>query len=60
VLLPCVRPRWRSHNSKSRTHSIVSSVRLLAHAWAFSINLVVLTPLTENMPGPAANKPGDM
>ncbi|KAI0364795.1 hypothetical protein BV20DRAFT_955555 [Pilatotrama ljubarskyi] len=24
------------------------------------INLVVLTPLTENMPGPAANKPGDI
>ncbi|KAI0816824.1 cytosol aminopeptidase family, catalytic domain-containing protein [Trametes gibbosa] len=24
------------------------------------INLVVLTPLTENMPGPAANKPGDV
>ncbi|KAI0641263.1 cytosol aminopeptidase family, catalytic domain-containing protein [Trametes meyenii] len=24
------------------------------------INLVVLTPLTENLPGPAANKPGDV
>ncbi|KAI0638717.1 cytosol aminopeptidase family, catalytic domain-containing protein [Trametes polyzona] len=24
------------------------------------INLVVLTPLTENLPGPAANKPGDI
>ncbi|KAH9856880.1 leucine aminopeptidase [Lenzites betulinus] len=24
------------------------------------INLVVLTPLTENMPGPAANRPGDV
>lgn len=26
----------------------------------FSINLVVVTPLCENMPGPSANKPGDM
>lgn len=26
----------------------------------FSINLVVVTPLTENMPGPSATKPGDM
>jgi hypothetical protein len=25
-----------------------------------SINLVVVTPLTENMPGPSATKPGDM
>ncbi len=24
-----------------------------------SVNLVVLTPLTENLPGPTANKPGD-
>ena len=26
----------------------------------FSVNLVVTTPLTENMPGPSATKPGDM
>ncbi len=26
----------------------------------FSINLVVVTPLCENLPGPSANKPGDM
>jgi aminopeptidase len=25
-----------------------------------SINIVTITPLTENMPGPAASKPGDM
>lgn len=25
-----------------------------------SVNLVVVTPLTENMPGPSATKPGDM
>ena len=25
-----------------------------------SVNLVVVTPLCENMPGPSANKPGDM
>ena len=25
-----------------------------------SVNLVVVTPLCENMPGPCANKPGDM
>jgi succinate dehydrogenase/fumarate reductase-like Fe-S protein len=25
-----------------------------------SINLVVVTPLCENLPGPSANKPGDM
>src|SRR6266545_1169742 len=25
-----------------------------------SINIVVSTPLTENMPGPSATKPGDM
>jgi cytosol aminopeptidase len=24
------------------------------------VNLVVVTPLTENMPGPAATKPGDI
>jgi aminopeptidase len=26
----------------------------------FSINLVVVTPLCENLPGPSANKPGDV
>ena len=26
---------------------------------ASRINIVVLTPLTENLPGPTANKPGD-
>jgi len=26
----------------------------------FRINLVVVTPLCENLPGPSANKPGDM
>jgi hypothetical protein len=26
----------------------------------FSINLVVVTPLCENLSGPSANKPGDM
>jgi leucyl aminopeptidase len=25
-----------------------------------SVNLVVVTPLCENLPGPSANKPGDM
>ena len=34
-------------------------------AWAIAtlqlpVNLVVLAPLTENMPGPSASKPGDM
>lgn len=28
--------------------------------WLFRINLVTLTPLCENMPGPSANKPGDV
>ncbi len=26
----------------------------------YSINLTVVTPLTENMPGPSASKPGDI
>lgn len=60
VLLRCARPRWRSPNSKFCTHVFLSSVCPPPHARSTSINLVVLTPLTENMPGPAANKPGDM
>ena len=38
---------------------------MVATAWAVArfrlpINLIVVTPLTENMPGPSATKPGDM
>jgi len=38
---------------------------IVSSAWAiaklgFPINLVVSTPLTENMPGPSATKPGDI
>ena len=38
---------------------------VVSAAWAIAslklpINLVVLTPLCENMPGPSATKPGDV
>lgn len=29
-------------------------------ALIYSVNLITLTPLTENMPGPSATKPGDI
>ncbi|KAI0770877.1 cytosol aminopeptidase family, catalytic domain-containing protein [Trametes elegans] len=38
----------------------VSAAALAIAQLKVPINLVVLTPLTENMPGPAANKPGDI
>lgn len=46
-------------NPSFRTYfrlSISSFVQTLLH----STNIVVSTPLTENMPGPSATKPGDM
>lgn len=38
---------------------------MVSAAWAVAqlqlpINLIVATPLTENLPGPSATKPGDM
>ena len=32
----------------------------MSFLWLVRINLVPLTPLCENMPGPSANKPGDV
>ena len=34
--------------------------KIVTKVFALRINLVVTTPLTENMPGPSATKPGDM
>ena len=34
--------------------------KIVNQSFALRINLVVTTPLTENMPGPSATKPGDM
>ena len=34
--------------------------KFVNQSFALRINLVVTTPLTENMPGPSATKPGDM
>ncbi|EGN93693.1 hypothetical protein SERLA73DRAFT_115714 [Serpula lacrymans var. lacrymans S7.3] len=39
--------------------AVVSSALAIAQL-KLPINLVVVTPLTENMPGPSANKPGDI
>ncbi|KAG6860633.1 hypothetical protein C0995_009222 [Termitomyces sp. Mi166 len=36
------------------------AIRQLKRFGGFSVNLVVVTPLTENMPGPSATKPGDI
>lgn len=44
--LPCVDYSWEVMNSWSSCR--------------YSVNLVVTCPLTENMPGPSATKPGDV
>jgi len=40
--------------------SIVSLTKVYLTWYYLSVNLVVVTPLCENLPGPSANKPGDM
>jgi cytosol aminopeptidase len=40
--------------------SIVSLTKVCLTWSCLSVNLVVVTPLCENLPGPSANKPGDM
>lgn len=53
---------WPSPSSKSRKRlRATSSEHLkLTNGCECRINLVVITPLAENLPGPSANKPGDV
>ncbi len=39
--------------------TVVSATLAIAQL-GIPINLITITPLTENMPGPSASKPGDM
>ena len=52
------RARYRQAPGPVRAYPPVHCARTHT-ARVCSINLIVLTPLTENLPGPTANKPGD-
>jgi aminopeptidase len=63
----CVIPRWTwpGFNLFPLSSQIGGAAAVVASALAIAqlqlpINLVVVTPLTENLPGPSATKPGDM
>jgi hypothetical protein len=56
---------WPGFNSSPLSSKIGGAAAVVASTLAIAqlqlpINLIVATPLTENMPGPSATKPGDM
>jgi len=56
---------WPGFNSFPLTSQTGGAATVVASALAIAqlqlpINLVVVTPLTENLPGPSATKPGDV
>lgn len=56
---------WPGFNSFPLTSQTGGAATVVASALAIAqlqlpINLIVATPLTENLPGPSATKPGDM
>ena len=56
---------WPGSNSSLLTSQTGGAATVVATALAIAqlqlpVNLVVATPLTENLPGPSATKPGDM
>ena len=63
----CVIPRWTRPgfhffpltSQTGGAATVVASALAIARL-QFPINLIVATPLTENLPGPSATKPGDM
>lgn len=57
---PSFHQPWLSRNSSFRRFRGLTLTPTELIFLRISINLVVATPLTENMPGPSATKPGDM
>ena len=61
VLLQSFLPLGPLLSLVSRTFNLFfKKKKIVNQSFALRINLVVTTPLTENMPGPSATKPGDM
>jgi len=54
-----VRPRFVDGRYLGGAATVVSSTLAIAQL-QLPVNVIALTPLCENLPGPSATKPGDM
>lgn len=56
----CRRCIYTGHRATQATVRCLGTRQLTALDYFARINIIALTPLCENLPGPSANKPGDV